>query len=376
MRQSTGPVALALLVLPLFLLLHAMASAQNDAADFEELARRAALARASNDIPRAIELYGEAVRLNPRWPDGWWFLGSMQYGSNSYAAARDALTHYIDLTQDPTAALALRGLCEFETGEYPQSLADIQRGLSLGAANQRHNEQILRYHEALLLTRLGRFEDALQDYGYFARSGVSSPEILVGLGLAGLRTPLLPQEVKSSEQDLFLAAGGAAFQFLAGNDTNARDAFQQLFERFPTSSSTHDLYGHLMFASDPDKALAEFQRAAEIEPSNADAQAMVAWSDVMLGHAVTALPYAERAVQENPRLALAQLVLGRSLVETGEVQSGIGHLQAALQLDPANLEIHLALVRGYSEAGLKEDARRERELCLAATREEVNQVAR
>jgi tetratricopeptide (TPR) repeat protein len=353
-----------------------MAAAQGNSSDFEDLARRASLARESNDIPRAIELYGQAVRLNPKWPDGWWFLGSMQYGTDSYTAARDALTHYIDLTPNATAALALRGLCEFEIGEYSQSLADIQRGLSLGAANQPRNEQILRYHEALLLTRSGRFEDAVQSYRYFARNGLSSPDILAGLGLAGLRTPLFPKEVEASQRDLFLAAGNAAFQFMDGNENNAQKAFQRLFQQFPNSSNAHYLYGYLLFAKDPDKAVAEFKRAAEIEPSNAAAQAMVAWSYLVRGNFLEAAPYAERAVNEDPRLPLAQLVFGRSLVETGDVKRGIQHLQEALQFEPANLEIHLALARGYSEAGLKEDARRERHLCLEATKDEVNQVAR
>jgi tetratricopeptide (TPR) repeat protein len=367
--------ALILLAVPVFLLFNT-AVAQGNSIDFDDLARRASRARESNDIPRALELYGQAIRLNPKWPEGWWFLGQMQYSTDSYAGARDSLTHYIDLTPNATAALALRGLSEFEIGEYSQSLADIQRSLSLGAANQPHNELILRFHEALLLTRLGRFEDAVQSYRYFARNGISSPEILGGLGLAGLRKPLFPKDVEVSQQSLFLAAGNAAFQFMAGNENTARESFQGLFQQFPSSSDAHYLYGYLLFPKDPDKAVAEFKRSVEIEPSNAVAQAMVAWSYLVRGNALEAAPYAERAVKENPRLPLAQLVSGRALVETGDVNGGIQHLQEALQLEPGNLEIHLALVRGYSEAGLNEDARRERQFCLEATKDEVNQVAR
>jgi len=366
--------SLILLTLPVFLLFNT-AAAQGNSIEFDDLARRASLARESNDIPRALELYGQAVRVNPKWTEGWWFVGQMQYGSDSYAAARDALTHYIDLTPNATAALALRGLSEFEIGEYSQSLADIQRALSLGAANQPRNEQILRFHEALLLTRLRRFEEAVQSYRYFARNGISSPEILAGLGLAGLRTPMLPKEVQVTQQSLFLAAGSASFQFMAGNENAAQEAFQGLFQQFPGSSNAHYLYGYLLFTKDPDKAVAEFKRSMEIEPSNAIAQAMVAWSYLVRGNASEAAPYAERAMKEDPRLPLAQLVSGRALVETGDVRGGIQHLREALQLEPANLEVHLALVRGYSEAGLKEDARRERQFCLEATKE-VTQVAR
>src|ERR1039458_5546170 len=66
---------------------------------------------------------------------------------------------------------------------FQPSLKDIQRALSLGAANQPRNEKILRYHEALLLTRTGRFEDALRSYSFFTRDEDSKPELLMALGL-------------------------------------------------------------------------------------------------------------------------------------------------------------------------------------------------
>ncbi len=81
----------------------------------------------------------------------------MQYGTGAYPAAQDALTHFIALSPDSGPALALRGLCEFETADFQQSLRDIQHGLALGAANKSRNEEILRLHEALLLTLERRF---------------------------------------------------------------------------------------------------------------------------------------------------------------------------------------------------------------------------
>ena len=327
-------------------------------------------------MPQAIELYGQAVKLDPKWPDGWWFLGSMQYATDQYTEAKVALTHYIELTPDATAALALRGLCEFEVAEYSQSLADIQRALSLGAANQPRNEGILRYHEALLLTRSGRFEDALQRYGYFARNGINSPEIFAGIGLAGLRQPLLPKEVEAGQQDLFMAAGNAAFQFMAGDEKKAEQAFQDMFQRFPTTANAHYFYAYLLFAKTPAQAIAQCKQELEVAPSNPAAHALLAWALLLQNNSSAALPYAQQAAEEAPEKPIAQLVLGRSLVETGDVNSGIKHLEKALQLEPGNIEIHLALVRGYSEAGLKEDARRERQFCLEATKDEVSQFAR
>jgi tetratricopeptide (TPR) repeat protein len=332
-----------------------------------DLIAQASAARMQNDVPRAIELYSQAVERNPKWPEGWWFLGSLQYGTGAYIPARDALSHYIEMTPNAGPAFALRGLCEFETGEYPQALADMQRGISLGAANQPRNEQILRYHEALLLTRLRNYPAALKAYSFFAKKGVSNPELLAAIGLAGLRMPLLPKDVGAEERELVSAAGEAAFRFLAGDETSAAQAFQELFQRFPQASNAHFLYGYLLFATDPDAALPEFQQELKVAPSNADAEVMTAWALLLRNAAAEALPYAQRAADQEPMLPSAQLVLGRSLMETGDLKGGMEHLEKALQLEPDNLETHLALAKAYSESGRKEDARRERILCLQLT---------
>jgi tetratricopeptide (TPR) repeat protein len=364
---------LAILLVPGLLFIPT--EAQDKPATFEELASQASAARDANDIPRALDLYGRAVQLNPKWQDGWWFLGSLQYGADQYAAARDAFSRYLELAPKAGPALALRGLCEFETGEYAQSLADIQRALSLGAANAPRNEQILRYHEALLLTRNERFEDALRAYGVFARDRITNPELSIAIGLAGLRTPLFPRDLAASQQDLYMSAGNAAYQFMAGDAKQAQAAFQDLFQHFPTAANAHYLYGYLLFATDPDQALPEFKRELEIAPSNSAAQVMMAWDSLMRSNFSEALPYAEKAEAAEPEAPVAQLVLGRSLLETGDVKDGMEHLEKALQLDPNNLETHLALAKAYSKSGRKEDARRERLLCLQIAKSQNIQVA-
>ena len=162
---------------------------------------------------------------------------------------------------------------------------------------------------------------------------------------------------------------------MAGDEELAKQEFQDLFRRFPAAVNAHYFYGYLLFAKDRDEAVVEFRRELEIAPSNAVVQVMVAWDFILRNDPSEALPYAEKAATEVPTSPSAQLVLGRSLVETGEVNGGMKHLDAALKLDPDNLEIHLALVKGYSESGRKEDARRERLLCLDMAKGEATTVA-
>jgi tetratricopeptide (TPR) repeat protein len=361
----------AFLAASIFLLaLPGISRAQSNPAGFDDLVLKAAAAREQNDIPQAIDLYRQAVELKPDWPDGWWFLGSLQYSVDAYAPAREALTHYLQLTPDAGPASALRGLCEYETGEYSQALTDIQRGLSLGAGNQSRNEKILRYHEALLLTRAGNFEAALQKYALFAGDKIPNPELLVAVGLAGLRTPLLPKELSPDKQELFAAAGSAALRFMAGDRDAAKQDFQDLFQHFPTAGNAHYFYGYLLFPTDPDQAIMEFKKELGVSPANAAAQLMVAWDALLRNDPAEALTYAQKAIAEEPGLLIAQLVLGRALLDTGDVKDGLELLEKEEQRDPNNLETHIALAKAYSETGRKEDARRERLRCLELEKSE------
>jgi tetratricopeptide (TPR) repeat protein len=334
-----------------------------------DLITQASAARMQNDIPRAIELYSRAVEVNPKSPDGWWFLGSLQYETGAYVPARDALSHYIEMIPSAGPAFALRGLCEFETGEYAGALGDIQKGISLGAANQPRHEQILRYHEALLLTRLEHYAAALKKYDFFVKKGVTNPELLIAIGLAGLRMPLLPKDVTAEQQGLVSAAGDAAYRSMAGDETSAAQSFKELFEHFPAAPNAHFLYGYLLFATDPDAALLQFNQELAISPSSMSVEEMTAWCLLVLNRPAEALPYARTLAENQPESPAAQLVLARSLLETGDTNRGMEHLQTALQMDPKNLEAHLALAKAYSKSGRKEEARRERILCLQLSNE-------
>ncbi len=363
--EQLGLAVLILAFWPVF------CSAQANPASFSDLAAKATAARDANDVSGAIELYRQALKLNSQWADGWWFLGSLHYGSGEFTAARDALSHYLELTPNAAPALAMRGLCEFEIGEYPSSLKDIQRALSLGAANQPRNEKILRYHEALLLTRTGRFEDALRSYAFFTRDEDSNPELMLALGLAGLRIPLLPREVKADQQELYVSAGKATFDFMRKDIDAAHAEFERLFQRVPPAPNAHYLYGYLLYATDPEQAVVEFKQELEVNPTNAVAEVMLAWIPLMQNDGAEALPHARKAVAEDPSLSSAQLVLGRALAETGDTKAGIEHLEKTVQLQPDNLEVHLALAKAYSKSGRKDDARRERLLCLEMTKNDT-----
>ncbi|HEV2214830.1 MAG TPA: tetratricopeptide repeat protein [Terracidiphilus sp.] len=340
------------------------AHAQETPPQFADVAARAAAARDAQNLPLAIDLYKQADQLNPEWAEGWWYLGQLGYDANQYATAIDAFNHLVQLNPKAAPAFALRGLCEYETGAYDDALRDLDLAVAHGAANDPQNAAILRFHLAQLLTHASRFQEALDQYKYFATHNLNNPDLMVAIGLAGLRMPSFLQDVPEKNRALLQAAGEAGYRLLADDSMKADSLFQDLFAANPTTPGLHYFYGVLLFAHAPDLAATEFRKELDLAPDNVDDRAMLAFSLMVGGQFRQALPEAEAAYKAAPDMEMAQLALGRSLAETGDTARAATLLQAVLKKDPQNLEAHLGMVAVYSHMGRREDADRERALCL------------
>ncbi len=326
---------------------------------FADLSARATAAREANDTVHAIELYREAVQLNSKWEEGWWFLGSLSYDSDQFTEAREALAHVVELDSKAAPAWALLGLSEFETGDYNGALEHIQRALAEGV-KESQMQTVLRYHEALLLTHAGKFNKALEKYGYFVTQGVRNPELVIAMGLAALQNSRFPNQVKADQKELYETAGTAAYLNLAGDYRNAVATYNKLVTTYPTAKYVHYAFGCFLLGVSPESGIEQLREELQISPSSSAANSMLAFALLERGDLEIALPYAKKAVEERPNSELAQYVLGRALSEEGD-GAGIQHLELAEKLDPTDLQPHISLATAYSRAGRPVEARHERE---------------
>lgn len=365
MAISVFPIRAAhgLLLLGLTLATAQLRAGAQSSPQFDDLAAKAAAARDQQNLPLAIQLYTQAEQLKPDWQEGWWYLGILNYSSNQYAGAIDAFSHLLQLVPTAVPAMALRGLCEFETAAYEDSLRDLDEAVAHGALNEPRNEQIIRYHLALLLIHASRFQDALQQLQFFAEKRLDAPDLKIALALAGMRMPTFPKDVSPQDHPLLEEAGNAGLVFLSGDNEQADDLFSRLFAKYPSAPNLHYFYGFLLFPHDPSLAVDQFRDELAVNPGNESANDMLALTLVVGGRYAEALAPAQRAYQATPDLEIAQLALGRALAETGDIKRGTELLNQVIEHDPKNLEAHLGLVSIYSRSGNREEAAREREVC-------------
>lgn len=324
------------------------------AANFEELAAQAAAARGADRIPQAIELYEQALQLKPDWVEGWWYVGTLYYDSDRYPDGQRAFTEFVKFADKPPG-YAFLGLCEFETGAYAHARDHLQKALDAGLEPEM--EQVALFHQALLLTRLGLFDQAWHFYKPLVSRGIRDARLVLGLGLNALNQAMLPEDVPAERKDLVAMAGQAAVAWVAGDNLQAEAAFRALLLGFPGAPGVHTFYGTFLLGDHPDDGKMELRRELELNPQYAPALAMLALVLFHDGQAAEAAAYAKKALEDQPESALAHFVYGATLDDTHQT---IVHLEAAEKLDPSNIEYHVALAKAYSKTGRNGDARRER----------------
>jgi predicted Zn-dependent protease len=123
----------------------------------------------------------------------------------------------------------------------------------------------------------------------------------------------------------------------------------------------HYAYGVFLLQEQPDRAIEEFKRELELQPSHPWSLMQIAFEYLKRGEGQSALPWAQQAVAAAPNAFPAHKALGQALLETGDVDGAIKELQTGIKLAPDSPGLHFTLARAYQRAGKLEDATRERD---------------
>jgi tetratricopeptide (TPR) repeat protein len=324
-------------------------------------ALKARAARDTGRLEEAVAQYNIALKQNPAWAEGWFFLGSIHYDRDQAAPCVQAFSRFTRLQPKTSAGFAFLGLCLYQLKDYGSSLQALLRAQQLGLPAGEQLTNVASYHAALLFTKAENFEKALQILQLFSRDqGDFNPKIIEAAGNAALRRPILPDEMKDDDRELVYRVGRAV---MTAADRRTAEAARMLAEAvadFPRALNLHYVYGSLLLGGDSGQGLEEIKRELELQPTHLPSLVLLALEYLKRGEPAEARRSAAEAVRLAPANFAAHTALGRALTDLGEVAGAVTELEAAKKLEPTSPQVRIALASAYQKAGRPQDAARER----------------
>jgi tetratricopeptide (TPR) repeat protein len=331
------------------------------AASFEEATRLAESARQAGRAEEAATWYQNALKLRSNWPEGWRQLGTIQYMDGRYPEAIAALQQSVALETMQADTWTLLGLSEFETKDYGNALIHLERGRALGFSGNAGAVRISRYHLALLLNRNGDFDRAIDLLIPAIGAGALSDEIQFAMGIALLRIPALPEQVKPEEVALVHMAGETAALLSESRYDKAFPIFEKMVSEYPRTPFLHYAYGDALASTSMyDEARTQLREEAKLNPASVLPYLRLASIELLLHQNASAWAAAKKAVEMSPESSEAHYLLGRSLLEQGDIPASIHELETARRFSPNSPKVHFNLARAYSRAERTAEAQQER----------------
>jgi len=329
--------------------------------DLASLQKKADEARDSGRLDDAAKFYHRALAIDPKWAEGWWSLGTLQYDSDRYAEAELAFEKVLVIDPKHGTARAMLGLCEFELGQPGRALKDIQESEKMGVLEDQQLRDVVMFHEGVLLQRAGRFEAAKGALSSLCLGGSRTVELAATFGMVALRMrDAAPPEASSEAAQVVQHVGRAACLSGAKEYDAAKREFESVMGSAPHYPLLHYAYGRMLQdARDHDGAIKEFEAEIAEQPKGVLPRLRIAAAEYKW-NPEAGLKFAEEAVKLQPELPLGHYLLGLLLLETGEYRRAIPELEAAGKAFPQEAKIDISLANAYSQVGRVQDAARAR----------------
>jgi tetratricopeptide (TPR) repeat protein len=334
---------------------------QSTPAEFKALAAQAAAASEQDRIEDAIILYTKALVLRPKWAEGWWSLGTLEYDHDQYARAALDFEKVIALDAANGTARAMLGLCQFELGQDEAALKNLLAGQKLGVQKDQQLRGVALYHLGVLELRARKFGDARVTLGQLVKQGVKTKEVRTALGMAVLMVRPAEATDEGIAWTQAVESVGEAETLLELKDfERAKQTYADLTAGFPDFPNLHFAYGRfLLEVHETEGALAEFQR--ELKGNPADQKSLLEIAAVLYQtDSAEGVKYAKQAVQLDPQRPFGHYLLGLLYADMKNVFGAISELEIAKRSYTNLPEVYFALGNAYARAGRKAEAARAR----------------
>ena len=339
----------------------AAGQSKSSSQDFATLSQRAAEASQQNRLDDAVVLYRKALALRPRWKEGWWSLGTIEYDQDHYAKAAQDFEKLIAVDPANGTAHAMLGLCQFELSQDDSALKNLLKAEDLGVIKDDQLRQVALYHMGLLELRARKFGDAKETLDQLVKLGVRSKELINALGFAVLLTRPQDAPPDGTPGAAVVERAGQAEALLAAKDyAQAKQAYVQLTTEYPDYPNLHFAFGRLLLeTNETDAAVEQFQFELKRDPQNINSLLEIAAVRYQVD-SQDGLSYAEKALKLAPRLPFGHYLVGILRLDTGDAAGAIPELEIAQKAFPSEARVYFSLGTAYARTGRKAEAAKAR----------------
>jgi tetratricopeptide (TPR) repeat protein len=293
--------------------------------DYAVAMKLARLKVALDDFAGAAEAYQSAVTADPTNTDNWLELGKINLRMGAYEKAENALTEYINRTNEPAADIwLLRGNARSRTNKEDQAIEDYSEALRLNPnlSDAWSFRGILRYNKKQLGPCIQDLSRAI--------------------------------ELDDRYTEALLIRGKAYYE--SGDFGRASQDFQNLFQKEPNNVDAGTRYARSLAANkDTTKALEVYSQLISM---NETASLLAERADLKLtsGDFSEAVGDYDRILSKNPASALAYGRKGIAKMAMNDTIQAIQLLTQAISKEPTNPEWYsyrgLAKTRSAPEEAL------------------------
>ncbi len=302
---------------------------------------------ARNDVTAA----GNALAANPNSALELAARGLVQLRANDVNAAVQSLTAAAQRDPQMAQAPSLLALAHLTQNKTNDAIADARRAVQL-APNSSQAQSAL----SLALFYAGQTKEASRAAARAVQLNPESPFALLVQGQALLaqhqtdaaRTTLQQAEGLAPNLPLIQSNLAAAYNRL-DMPQRAEKAYRRVLEKSPDSAAAHaGLGGVLLSSGHPKEALAELQRAVELEPNNVLARANLALYNIEMGDFAAAKQGAA-TLGDDPASGLLYIRLSDASLFQQKLFEAQEFARKAVKLLPDSAPAHYQLGRVYRE---------------------------
>jgi tetratricopeptide (TPR) repeat protein len=343
-------------------------------ATFEQISKQAAKAVAEDRSNDAIHLFRAGLKLHHGWAEGWWSLGTLFYDQDRFPEAAAAFRHFLPLTSKRGPAYVFLALCEYETRDYEESLKHFRAWASSGWPGTRETIDVAVFHFALLLTREGKFVEALYLLTPEVVKMGNTPALTEAMGLASLRMRNLPEDYPPERREMIWLAGQAAAyaEHFPPDYARADEFADRLLGHYRAQPEVHFFRGTLFNFEKKNsiEAEREFREELRISPDHVPSMLELAAIDLGNNNLEEATTLAKGAAKLDPQNAEAHHILGRIWLAKEQTEQAASELEFAKCLAPTSSNIRSHLAIAYGKLGRVQEAKAEAALAISLKKKE------